>query len=1347
MHVYRTAASPSNAAAAPAAPTARVGTGRTSICPTTAGQREIWLAASLHRDTAPDFNDGLAIELHGPLQIDALHAALDDLLERHEALRATLDDDGQQVRIAATASIAWDEQDWRGQGSARRELLLEQARQQALTKPFEPGRLPLRAELLRLDEHCAVLLLIAHAAICDRWSLGLLGRELPALYARRLGLPVELPPVDSFLDFAAGEAAQQNSPPRRAAEAYWKLQYRQPPTGLALPTDRPRPPQRRLESESVDHEIGGPAMDALRRLAERFEVASSTVLLALQAAWLQRLGGSTDLVIAVPLAGQQRCARMLLVGQCSRLLPLRLQIDPRGGFDHLLTQVDQRLSDAHAHAELGLSELLGLISLPRDPARPPLAAVSFEHGLAPAAGAALFPQLVAQYQWLPRAYQPFELSLDATEHDHCVELRCHYPRALYERLTVRHWLHAYERLLLAVDAAPQAALGSHGLVADETLAELRALQPPAQPIGEPWIHRRLLRSAQRQPQRTALQAIDARYDYQALMRRTAQLAHLLRRKGARPGARVGLLLERCADSVIAIIAVLRTGATWVPLDPGYPPERLAFMVSDADLSVLVSHSGLLAGHAFAVDTLLLDRDAAAIAAAPTAFDGEFESTADPSQTPAYLIYTSGSTGRPKGVEVPHSAVSSLLHALPGPLGLTAADRQLAVVTLSFDVSVQDVLLPLSIGAELVLASSEQARDPQLLAALIRSADITVMEATPTTWRMLLDVGFVAPRGFRALAAGEPLPMDVAERLIGHGAEFWNLYGPTETTIHATYWRVEPRAAGMSIGRPIRNWRIWVLDGYGNSCPLGVPGEICIAGDGVALGYHGRPELTAERFVPEPDALSDRQPAPRMYRSGDIGRWCADGLLECLGREDGQIKLRGYRIEIGEIESRLRALPELADAAVVLRADRNGEPRLLAYVVPHRVGSFDARRARAELAAFLPDYMLPQRFVVLPELPRSPSGKTDRAELPERPADTIVDAAQQAPTTPLEHCLHAIWTDLLPGRRFGVADDFFQLGGHSLLAVRVFHAAAERTGVNLPLATLYRAPTIEALAEAFAAAGSRIPHRQTAASQPSADPWHPLVPIRPMPGDRPSQPPLFLIHAVGGNVMNYRRLAERLPADLPIYGLQAVGLDGVTAPLTRVEAMAERYLAEVMAVQPRGPYRLGGGSMGGVIAFEVARRLRLRGCQIEHLLLFDADIRHGVGRPFRKRGVQAEGALSQRLRRGLRRGQTFVDRLHAAACRLLRRPLPHAARYRLLQAINQAAYVAYRPEPYDGPITLFIARDEHAGAGASAAQPMPDLGWSAVAQQPLRIEALPGTHDSLIEQPELPHAIVRALSSC
>jgi len=1335
--------------------------------PTSACQRDLLLTAGLDPAASRALNLGLQLELQGRICTDGLKAAWAELMSRHASLHQAFVDPGIARRLRRTPSTL-TVTDLTRDSEPRQRIRVEQARDACSNDPYDLQQGPLlRAELLLLADDRAVLLVGAHQSLCDADALQALARELGCRYGWRIGVPDD-PPEPGPAAVVDHAAVAPDGDGERAL-AWWFERYATLPPTLQLPTDRPRPLQRSYAAGCVELTLDAQSMPALPALLAEDDAGEHARLLSSLAALLHRLTGARDLVVAIPASTATAGGHP--PGSNTRLLPLRITVDPAASLATLHDDCRRLTHEALQHRDVTIGGLLQRLSLPREPERPPLASVALDVRRATPAEAIRFPGLEVQVDALPRGFDLFEMSLTALIDTDRLRLQCRFNRALFDDLTVAHWMHAYRSLLDAALGDPSTTAGAVALVTGDALAELRALQPPLPAPAQPgWIHRIVDAAAECHTARPAVQACDGSLNYRELVARSNRLAHALRRRGAGPGRRIGVCLPRGVDAVPTLLAVMKTGAAYVPLDPNYPPSRLAFMAEDAGLPLVVSNAALHARLELPASTavLLVDRDAGSIAAEPAVFDGGFECASDPARTPAYVIYTSGSTGKPKGVEVPHASVALLLREMGRILSIRPEDRQLAVVSLSFDVSVQDLFLPLSAGAELVLASDDEIRDGAALQRRIEASRITRMEATPTTWGMLLQAGYVPPAGFCAQAAGEPLPAELVRQLVRDGAEFWNLYGPTEATVHASWWRVEPRAGGMSIGRPIPGWRLWILDENDRPCPLGVPGEICIAGPGVALGYLDRPKLNRERFVREPVGLADDDGgAPqRMYRTGDLGRWCADGLIEHLGRRDGQVKLRGHRIELGEIEQRLARLDGVAQAAVTVRDAGSPSARLVGYVVVHDGVRFDPQAARQALLGVLPAIMVPQQFAVVDAMPTSPNGKLDRGALPDVPmqvADAAIEAAGEPPATPLECLLHGIWCELLGHAGFGRHDSFFDLGGHSLMAVQVFHRASLKTGVNLPLATLYQAPTLASLARAFAEAGSRVPNRADddaadAADGTPADRWRPLVEIRPCPDAMDCQPPLFLIHAVGGNVMNYRLLASRLPADIPVYGLQAVGLDGLTTPLPTVEAMAARYVDEILSVQPSGQVRLGGGSMGGVIAYEVARQLTARGHAVAPILMFDSEVpwpsrqradAPGVAdaarRPLaRVRELLREGpAALPRIGRALSiRGRRVADRVQARLQRLRGRAIPHAVRYRLLEDINRRAYFDYRPGEFAGGIHLFVAFDDP----ARQLETDPTLGWSAFIGDRVQIEPVPGTHHTLIEQPALAEALAAALAS-
>lgn len=920
-----------------------------------AAQHALWQAAASDPRAALAQVDALSLTLDGLLDRERLEAALQQLGRRHALLGARFDAAGEP-RLALDAALSLQTVP----ADAERP---DQGRAAALECGFDLERGPLlHAHLFPLGARRHELLLVGHRLLGGRAGLALLLRELLDLYRER---QLPLPLVD---------AAGTRAPAALAGDAL---------TGdVELPTDRPRSAPDDGRAGRVERLLPATLPAAIERLAGAHRVEPAAVLVAAFAAWLERLTGERRLrfaLQAVPRRSRLLPESLLELGVEARALCIEL--DPARPFAALLRDVAEQLAGAGDQR--------------------PLPAVQF--AIEPAVEQLAFDGvgLRCRADALPRRVEHHELALALQVGGERWRLECHYRCALFEAATIEHWLEALETLLLGAVATPGQALARLPLLSAAARATLEAWQPPRQPAARPgWIQQRIDAICAAAPQRLALRAVDGELTYGALGALSCRLARRLAALGVGPGSRVGLCLERGRDLVPALLAVLRCGAAYVPLDPAFPPERLEFMVLDAGLALVISSGPLAERRPLPAPLLLLDRERAAIEAESAA---AFELPAaqdDPATTPAYVIYTSGSTGMPKGVVVPHAAVANFLLALDERLGLAADTRLLAVTTLSFDIAVLELLWPLSNGATVVLATREQALDGRELRRLIDDERIDLMQAAPVGWRLLLEAGFEPPAGFRALCGGEALPAVLAERL-GARCELWNLYGPTESTVWSTAWRVLPRAAGSAIGSPLRNTTVWVLDGRGQPCPVGFPGELYIGGDGLALGYLERPELTAQRFVCL-DPRGDGQRRERLYRTGDRGRWASDGLLEHHGRLDDQVKLRGHRIELGEIEARLSAIAGVAESAVLLREDRAGDPRLVAYLVAAPGARLDPARIRVELRRFLPDYMVPAHCIELPALPRLPNRKLDRAALPSPLAGDHSTVAKRSPDAAPDH---------------------------------------------------------------------------------------------------------------------------------------------------------------------------------------------------------------------------------------------------------------------------------------------------------------------------------------------------------
>ncbi|NII54937.1 non-ribosomal peptide synthetase [Luteibacter sp. SG786] len=1051
------------------------------LVPTTAAQREVWLASRLEPEASLAYNEAVSLNLKGLLDVPALEWALQSIVDRHEALRATFGGNGESLFVAEHTTLPIAFHDLSLLAPFESDARIQAALSRIVTTPFDLENGPLvRAELFRLAADRHLLTIVAHHIVCDGWSFGVIVRDLAALYAQRTGKGDGPAPAGAFSNFALAEAAHAGSETAREDEKYWLDRFAGEVPVLDLPVDRSRPRRRSFASRREDRMLDPTEVAAIKRLGASHGASLYATLLAAFAVLLRRIAGQDDVVIGIPTAGQAAEGLHTLVGHAVNVLPLRARIDDTASFAEVLGTVRNDLLDAFEHQRYTLGSLLARLSLARDPSRLPLVAVLFNLDAQLDESTVTFPGLRFDVEAVPREYENFELFVNAVQVDGGLRLECQYNADLFEGGTIQGWLDAYATLLRQAALDPGEAAVALPVVSDAVYRELAALQPAPTPFPELRLaHEFFEQQVDRAPERAAVRHADRSLSYAALESRANRIANALRERGIGHGALVGLSLTRGIDMVAAVLGVLKSGAGYVPLDPAFPADRLAFMAADAALSALVVDD----------DTpLAFDFDAARVLAlngdevARASFDRpERNRRAATPDSVAYVIFTSGSTGRPKGVRVPHRSAANFLTSMQRVPGIAPDDRLVAVTTLSFDIAFMELLLPLTSGAEIVIAGRDDVRDGVQLRRLIEESDASMMQATPAGWRLLVDAGWQGRPAFRAVSGGEPLPVDLAEALLDRCGEVWNGYGPTETTVYSTYWRVSDPREGIYIGRPIANTTVHILDERGNHCPLGVPGEIHIGGAGVTLGYLDRPELTAEKFVPDPWSET---PDSRMYRTGDRGRWLSNGLLEHLGRLDFQVKVRGYRIEPGEIESVLTDAPEVVRAVVMAREDRPGDVRLVAYVVVdgqlRRDDDLEGM-LRERLRARLPDYMVPQHILVLDAIPLLPNGKIDRKALPPPVAHSVAAPGQRtAPRNEDERRVAAAMEAVLCLPDLDIRDDFFALGGHSLLAAQLTARLNREFGVTLSFRTLFDAPTIEQLA---AAIGSQVASGAAPAAEP------------------------------------------------------------------------------------------------------------------------------------------------------------------------------------------------------------------------------------------------------------------------
>jgi amino acid adenylation domain-containing protein len=843
-------------------------------------------------------------------------------------------------------------------------------------------------------------------------------------------------------------------------------------------------------------------------------------------------------------------------------------------------------------------------------------------------------------------------------------------------------------------------------IADEA-ARLARWNDTAAEYPSVCVHELVAARAERTPDAVAVVSGAESLTYRELTGRAHLLASRLVPLGVRREEPVAVSLERSSLLPVALLGILEAGAAYLPVDPDYPPERRALMMRDSGVRFVLTQRSI-APRASYPDVRALDVEDEDGAAGPLP-------SCDPEQL-AYVIYTSGSTGAPKGVEVPHRALVNLLESARRRPGLDSDDVLVSVTTLSFDIAGLELFLPLVCGARLVVAPAATVRDPRALAALLDESGATAMQATPTLWRLLVRSGWPGRQGLKALCGGEALPPDLAEELLDRGLELWNMYGPTETTIWSSAGLVR-RGGPVTIGTPLANTTLHVLDEELRPAPVGVEGELYIGGHGVARGYRNRPELTAQRFVPDPFAAGQ---GARLYRTGDLVRRRDDGELEFLGRIDRQVKVRGARIEPGEVEAALARHPGVAHAAVVARAGEQDDSELVAYVVPSGIAVSPAGLRRF-LRGMLPEALVPSAVVLVPELPTTPNGKLDRAALPPPPRERDPQLELVPPRTALERRLAELWERELGIPEIGVTDDFFDLGVPSLVAARLFARIERELGRELPLGALFGAPTVEQLA------------RLLEEERPQDERTSLVLLEQGGPGA-----PVVLVHGGAGTVLPLAQLARRLGGPRPVLGLQARGLYGGPRPLRSVEEMARHYLDELRAEQPRGPYNLVGYCFGGIVAFEMAQLLARAGEEIELLALLNAPSpgwleRFGwygnqPGRRTRPRDPARRLLAALRLKRRRNR-----RRLVVAGTRLLLalgRPVPEGVRDDWFVWISAYAEKAYRPEPYPGRLVSVYGEGLYDD---------PELGWSGLAADGIETHAVPGEHTNNRQLLNEPHA--------
>jgi len=1283
--------------------------------PLSFAQEQIWLHCQFAKDL---YNESVTVYRRGPLDVPTLRRSLAEMIRRHEAWRTSFKVvDGQPVQIVHPPhELNLEVIDLRSLSAEQREAEVLRLGRERARLPFDMEHGPLlRALLVQFGEEDYRLYLFLHHIIFDGFSMyNVFLPELVAVYQALLAgqtSPLAELPLQ-YADFAQWQRTSIEEAQLNESRAYWSSQLDGEIPVLELPTDHPRPALQSFRGAMHRFAFPKSLSDGLHQLANREHVSFFTTILAGFAALLRRYSAQEDFVLGTVTSGRKHTELEALLGCFQNPLALRLKLGGDPSFRELLTHTREVTLSALSHDNAPFERLVEELSVRRDTSRNPVFPVMFS--LVPPTPAFADGWDLNQLD-LEIGTAKFDLDLELDDRPAGLQGRFVYCTDLYESATIERMTAHFESMLEAIVVDPEQKVSRLPML---SAAEQRQFaewnRTDTEYPRELCMHELVEAQVARTPNAVAVEHASVSLTYLELNQRANQLAHFLAKRGIGPESKVGICLRRSLELPVALLAVLKAGAACVPLDPAYPKERLSYMLEDSQTPLVLTQAGLLAEVTdFDAEVVNLDADW-------KLFAGESRENVRTGVKPenlAYVIYTSGSTGKPRGVLLTHGGLVNHNVAAAQLFGMTNSDRMAQFASISFDIAVEEIFPTWISGGALVVREEDASLAVGDFLRWVQEKRVTALDLPTAYWhelvRELSESTLRLPESLRIVIVGGEKASSAAltawRKIAGPKVRWVNTYGPTETSVIVTSF--EPKAseeipAVLPIGRPIANTKIYILDKNLQPQPVGIAGDLYVSGPGLARGYLNRPETTAEKFVLDPFSS---ELGARMYKTGDLARYLASGEIEFAGRTDDQVKIRGYRVELEEIEAVLGAHAGVREVVVAARENAAGEKSLAAYVVPAREQVPTTSELRLYLKQKLPHYMVPSAFVLLEGMPKTPNGKVDKRALPAPKGSDFAEPQEYvAPTAELETQLTKIWETVLDKKPIGIRDNFFELGGHSLLAARLMHRIEQSLGQRLPLAALLQSPTIEQLA--------RLLRQEKWSSS-----WSSLVAIQP----EGSRPPFFCVHGVGGNVVGFRDLALHLGKDQPFYALQPQGLDGKRPCLTSIPQMAERYIQEIRRVQPEGPYRIGGYSFGGLVAYEMAQQLEAQGEDTAVLALFDT-----YPGKVESRGSQLKNLLGLPLKVQatfvLKKG-TFV--LMTLRKRLELRMLPRALR-NVKQACSKAAG-DYDVKPYSGRVTLFRVKEKSVGSLND-----PYAIWWRVAAGGVDLREISGDHLSLLKEPQV-----------
>ncbi|KAB8314800.1 amino acid adenylation domain-containing protein [Tolypothrix campylonemoides VB511288] len=1304
---------------------------------------------SLYAPSSGVYFEEMTLSLKGNVNVAAFEQAWQKIVDRYSILRTFFVWENRPTPLQVVlkqVNLPWNNLDWRELSTTEQQQQLSELLSTERKQGFQFNQAPLmRCTLIQLTDDSYKFIWSHHHILMDGWCLPIIFKDVLSFYEAEVkGETCHLPTPRPYHDYIAW----LNSQDKEAAAEFWRqtLQGFSAPTPLVVDKTQYQNHQQDSNYFELELRLSAEVSRGLQSVAQQYHLTLSTIVQAAWALLLSRYSGEKDIVFGVTVSGRSGSLSEVenMVGLFINTLPLRLIISSQEQLIPWLQQIQQFMLELQHHSYTPLVDIQALSELKGGT---PLfeSIVVFENY--PVDSSLLNEGGSLQLSEIEGFEQTnYPLTVVAVPGDELL-VKISYDTVRFEEDTIRRMLGHLQTIFSAIVENPQLAVSELPLLSeaerDQLLVEWNdtACEYPT----DKCIHQLFEEQVERTPFAVAVVFEEEQLTYLELNTRANQLAHYLQSLGVKPEVLVGICVERSIEMVVGLLGILKAGGAYVPLDPNYPQERLSYMLEDSGVQVLLTQQELLSSlPSHTARVVCLDTDWAEI----EQHEEENLDAGVKSDNLAYVIYTSGSTGKPKGVAIEHHSLCNLAQAQRNLFDVQPTSRVLQFASISFDASVSEIFMAVTTGAILILAKATSLMPGEDLKQILHESCVTHVTLPPSALSVLPTDEL--PALGQMIVAGEACPLELVNQW-SVGRRFFNAYGPTESTVCATIADLSNGFEKMTIGRPIANTQIYILDKYLQPVPIGVPGELYIGGDGLARGYLNRPQLTQEKFIPNPFNNSKSE---RLYKTGDLARYRSDGNIEFLGRIDNQVKIRGFRIELSEIEAVLNTHPQIEQAVVIAKEDIPGNKRLVAYVVSSDE-SLTIYQIREFLKQKLPEYMVPSTFVFLDTFPLTPNGKIDRNALPTPDEELTREFEFVPPRNNMEIQVAQIWSKVLNIAPVGIRDNFFEIGGNSLLAVRLMALIQQQFETNLPLATLFQSPTIEQIAD--------ILSQQTGSLS-----WSPLVPIR----ETGSKKPFFCVPGGGGNVIYFYNLARHLGSDQPFYGLQARGLDGQSKPYTRVEDMASFYIEAIQKVQPNGPYFLGGHSFGSQVAFEMGQQLQRQGHEVALVAILDlaAPVASQIPKfdpdwvsrlmsiiAIIEGWLETSLEISSEILQTLSEEEQFDYLKERLVIANVLAPETGTNQVRALVQIfdaNNEAARHYLPLPHEihsSPIVLFRAMelskfDESNAEIQTEIESEPTMGWSDFTTQPVDIQWVPGNHLTMMNLPHV-QVLAQRLKTC